>query len=114
MSVFLYHLDVPPFGGGFVGVDLFFVVSGYLISRIILSEADRGEFSLQRFYERRIRRLFPAAIVTIIGILAVGGLWFSPGAFQGPDSRRRGYAGIGLEFLLLARQPRLFRQLDRS
>ncbi|WP_370091104.1 acyltransferase family protein [Bradyrhizobium yuanmingense] len=83
LSVFLYHLDVPPFGGGFVGVDLFFVVSGYLISRIILSEADRGEFSLQRFYERRIRRLFPAAIVTIIGILAVGGLWFSPELFKG-------------------------------
>ena len=49
LSVFLYHLEVPPFGGGFVGVDLFFVISGYLISRIILSEAERGEFSVQRF-----------------------------------------------------------------
>ena len=83
LSVFFYHLDVPPFGGGFVGVDLFFVVSGYLISRIILSEADRGEFSMQRFYERRIRRLFPAAIVTIIGVLVIGGLWFSPELFKG-------------------------------
>nr|WP_036017175.1 acyltransferase family protein [Bradyrhizobium sp. WSM1743] len=83
LSVFFYHLDVPPFGGGFVGVDLFFVVSGYLISRIILSEADRGEFSIQRFYERRIRRLFPAAIATIIGTLAIGALWFSPGLFKG-------------------------------
>ncbi|MFB6446429.1 acyltransferase family protein [Bradyrhizobium tunisiense] len=83
LSVFLYHLDVPPFGGGFVGVDLFFVVSGYLISRIILSEADRGEFSVQRFYERRIRRLFPAAIVTIIGTMAIGALWFSPELFKG-------------------------------
>src|SRR6476620_9741177 len=82
LSVFLYHLEVPPFGGGFVGVDLFFVISGYLISRIILSEAERGEFSIQRFYERRIRRLFPAAIVTIIGTLLIGALWFSPEHFK--------------------------------
>jgi peptidoglycan/LPS O-acetylase OafA/YrhL len=83
LSVFLYHLEVPPFGGGFVGVDLFFVISGYLISRIILSEAERGEFSVQRFYERRIRRLFPAGIVTIIGTLVIGALWFSPELFKG-------------------------------
>ncbi|WP_375304415.1 acyltransferase family protein [Bradyrhizobium sp. A11] len=83
LSVVFYHLEVPPFGGGFVGVDLFFVVSGYLISRIILSEAERGEFSVQRFYERRIRRLFPAAIVTTIGTLVIGALWFSPELFKG-------------------------------
>jgi peptidoglycan/LPS O-acetylase OafA/YrhL len=67
LCVFLYHLEVPPFSGGFIGVDIFFVISGYLISRNILTGAERGQFSLARFYERRIRRLFPAAFVTIVG-----------------------------------------------
>src|SRR6476620_1628132 len=82
LSVFLYHLEVRPFGGGFVGVDIFFVISGYLISRIVLTDVERGSFSIQRFYERRIRRLFPAAIVTIIGTLLIGALWFSPEHFK--------------------------------
>ena len=46
LSVFLYHLEVPPFGGGFVGVDIFFVISGYLISRIVLSDVESGSFSI--------------------------------------------------------------------
>lgn len=78
LSVFLYHLEVPPFAGGFVGVDLFFVISGYLISRIVLADVERDRFSVAYFYERRIRRLAPAGIVTIIGTLLIGGLWFSP------------------------------------
>jgi len=82
LSVFLYHLEVPPFGGGFVGVDIFFVISGYLISRIVLTDVESGSFSMARFYERRIRRLAPAAIVTIIGTLLIGALWFSPGHFK--------------------------------
>src|SRR3954453_7748320 len=71
LSVFLYHLEVPPFGGGFVGVDLFFVISGYLISRIVLTDVERGRFSIALFYERRIRRLAPAGIVTVIGTLLI-------------------------------------------
>lgn len=82
LSVFLYHLEVPPFGGGFVGVDIFFVISGYLISRIVLSDVESGSFSMARFYERRIRRLAPAGIVTIVGTLVIGALWFSPGHFK--------------------------------
>lgn len=82
LGVFLYHLEVPPFGGGFVGVDLFFVISGYLISRIVLSDVERGRFSMAHFYERRIRRLAPAGIVTILGTLLIGALWFSPEHFK--------------------------------
>ena len=82
LCVFLYHLEVPLFRGGFIGVDIFFVISGYLISRNILTDAERGHFSLTRFYERRIRRLFPAAFVTIVGTLVIGALWFSPEHFK--------------------------------
>ena len=83
LCVFLYHLEVPLFRGGFIGVDIFFVISGYLISRNILTDAERGHFSLTRFYERRIRRLFPAAFVTIVGTLVIGALWYSPEHFKG-------------------------------
>jgi len=73
LSVILYHLRVPGFGGGFVGVDVFFVISGYLICRLISEEMDAREFSLARFYERRIRRIFPAllAVVTVCIPVAV-------------------------------------------
>ncbi len=66
-----------------MGVDaIFFVISGYLISRIVLSDVESGSFSMARYYERRIRRLAPAGIVTIVGTLVIGALWFSPGHLE--------------------------------
>lgn len=59
-SVVLYHAGVPGISGGFVGVDIFFVISGYLITRIILGEMKRDRFTITGFYDRRIRRIFPA------------------------------------------------------
>lgn len=59
VPVILFHAGLPFFGGGFVGVDVFFVISGYLITSIILSEADAGRFSFIGFYERRARRILP-------------------------------------------------------
>ena len=55
-----YHAGLPGFSGGFVGVDIFFVISGYLITPLIWLDLGRGQFSLANFYERRIRRIFPA------------------------------------------------------
>jgi peptidoglycan/LPS O-acetylase OafA/YrhL len=70
--VMLFHCGVAGFDGGFVGVDLFFVLSGFLVSSILIEEADRtGHIRLGRFYGRRVRRLLPAAIVVVAATGAV-------------------------------------------
>jgi len=65
LSVVLYHLGFFPaqLGGGFVGVDVFFVISGYLITGLLQNEIDNGRFDLLEFYHRRVRRIFPALFV---------------------------------------------------
>jgi peptidoglycan/LPS O-acetylase OafA/YrhL len=82
LAVVLYHFGVPGFTGGYVGVDVFFVVSGYLITGIVLREVRRDEFSIANFYERRIRRIFPALFVTIALTLAMGAVLFTPANFE--------------------------------
>ncbi len=74
LSVVFYHYGIGGLQGGFVGVDVFFVISGYLITGIIHSEMQRGEFTLARFYERRARRIFPALFAMLLATMAVG-LW---------------------------------------
>ena len=66
VPVVLGHAHVTGFAGGFVGVDVFFVISGFLITTILATEAREGSFSLTRFYERRARRLFPALFAVLI------------------------------------------------
>jgi peptidoglycan/LPS O-acetylase OafA/YrhL len=78
LSVLAYHLKVGAFRGGFVGVDIFFVISGYLISAIILKDIAAGKFSIASFYERRVRRIFPALIVTLLGTSLLAYLYFLP------------------------------------
>jgi peptidoglycan/LPS O-acetylase OafA/YrhL len=60
LPVILFHAGIPTFRGGFVGVDIFFVISGYLITRILADDLNAGRYSLARFYERRARRILPA------------------------------------------------------
>ncbi|WNO54223.1 acyltransferase family protein [Stakelama saccharophila] len=72
LPVVLFHSGFGVFSGGFVGVDVFFVISGFLITRILLTDMTAGRFSLIRFYERRIRRIFPALFVVLIASFAVG------------------------------------------
>ncbi|MEI6703828.1 MAG: acyltransferase family protein [Deltaproteobacteria bacterium] len=71
LSVFVFHLNHQWLPGGFVGVDIFFVISGYLITSIILHDCNAGTFSLLKFYQRRIARIFPAfftvALATLVG-----------------------------------------------
>jgi peptidoglycan/LPS O-acetylase OafA/YrhL len=66
LSVFLYHLQPGLLPGGFLGVDIFFVISGYLITGIILRENALGVFSFSHFYSRRIKRIFPALFVVLV------------------------------------------------
>jgi peptidoglycan/LPS O-acetylase OafA/YrhL len=74
VPVILYHFGIPGFGGGYVGVDIFFVISGYLITGIIEGEIARGDFSILRFYERRVRRILPA-LFTMLATATVVGFW---------------------------------------
>ena len=78
VSVLLYHLDFKMFGGGFVGVDVFFVISGFLITNNILSDIEEEKFRLKNFYLRRLRRLFPALFFTLVFSLLLGCLLLSP------------------------------------
>lgn len=76
--VLLFHLDLIGFEAGFLGVDVFFVISGYLISKNILKDLQLGNFSFSRFYTRRFKRLFPALFFTLAISLFVGYLLLSP------------------------------------
>jgi len=79
LLVVLYHSHVPGITGGYVGVDVFFVISGFLISTQLLREtALRGRVDLVGFYARRIRRLLPAALVVLVATLALARLLLSP------------------------------------
>lgn len=75
LSVVAFHAFPDSLKGGFIGVDIFFVISGYLISTIIFSNLERGSFSIFDFYNRRIRRIFPALIIVLATSLIFG--WFA-------------------------------------
>jgi len=82
VPVILFHAGFAQFGGGFVGVDVFFVVSGYLITSIILTDVERGEFSLLRFYERRMRRILPALFFVVFACMPFALFWLLPGEMR--------------------------------
>ncbi len=77
MSVLLFHLDKRLLPGGFVGVDVFFVISGYLITSIIHADCKDNEFSISRFYQRRISRIFPVFFLVSLSILCAAAAMYS-------------------------------------
>src|ERR1700721_723926 len=81
VPVVLYHAGFAIFGGGFVGVDVFFVISGYLITGNIYSEMTENRFSIIDFYERRVRRILPALYFVMIACLPLAWLWLFPREF---------------------------------
>ena len=78
LSVILFHAGLKTFSGGFVGVDIFFVLSGYLITTIILVELKNNNFSLINFYERRARRILPALFFVMAACVPLAWILFSP------------------------------------
>ena len=78
LAVILFHAGFTTFSGGFVGVDIFFMISGYLITTIIVDEMNKGSFSLLNFYERRVRRILPALFFVILCTLPFAWFWMLP------------------------------------
>lgn len=78
VAVLAFHLDARLLGGGFVGVDIFFVISGYLIATLLINEIEDGNFSILRFYQRRIARIAPTSLF-VVAITMIAGLFlYSP------------------------------------
>ena len=77
-SVILFHAGIPGFTGGFIGVDVFFVISGFLITQIISKELTNGTFSIWDFYERRARRILPALFFVMVCCIPFAWLWMTP------------------------------------
>ena len=78
IPVVLFHAGFEMFKGGYVGVDVFFVISGYLITSIILKEMELGTFSITKFYERRARRILPALFFVMLVCLPFAWIWMMP------------------------------------
>jgi peptidoglycan/LPS O-acetylase OafA/YrhL len=85
LLVIVFHAFPKLVPGGFIGVDVFFVISGYLISKIIYVSLSSGSFNFFEFYQRRIIRIFPALIVVLVSVAVAGLTWLSP----------REYAALG-------------------
>ncbi|MCC5879112.1 MAG: acyltransferase [Idiomarina sp.] len=82
LPVILFHAGFSWFSGGYVGVDVFFVISGYLITTIIINELDKGEFSIGKFYERRARRILPALFFVMFICIPFAWAWMVPSQFK--------------------------------
>jgi peptidoglycan/LPS O-acetylase OafA/YrhL len=82
VPVILYHAGISLFSGGFVGVDVFFVISGYLITSTLLSDLQRNNFSVLSFYERRARRILPALFLVLLICIPVALIWLDPFALK--------------------------------
>lgn len=78
LPVIGFHAGLPGLSGGFVGVDVFFVISGYLITAILLADLQAGRFSILHFYERRARRILPALSVVLLACLPFAWAWMTP------------------------------------
>ena len=82
LPVILFHAGLTFWSGGFVGVDVFFVISGYLITTILIDERERGTYSIWGFYERRARRILPALFVVLLACTPFAWFWIPPYPFE--------------------------------
>lgn len=109
LPVVAYHAFPTILPGGFTGVDIFFVISGFLISGMLYADLERGRLNLFGFYARRIRRIFPALLLTLLITLGLGWLILLPGELaqlgsipqQVPDSFLTSFCGMKWVILIL-------------
>jgi peptidoglycan/LPS O-acetylase OafA/YrhL len=94
LAVVAYHAFPNTFPGGFIGVDIFFVISGFLITGIILNGLNGGRFSFAEFYARRIKRIFPALAIVLIASLTAGWFVLTPAEFTKLSEHVVGGAGF--------------------
>ena len=118
--VVLYHADIPGVHAGFLGVDVFFVVSGFVITNVLLRErASKGSTSIPGFYARRIRRILPAATVVLIGTVFATYHWLSfiSGAMNAEDAKYVAafvgnfhFASLGTQYFTATQPPSTLQQ----
>lgn len=82
LAVVFFHFKIPYFDGGFSGVDIFFVISGYLMTKIVLSGFEKQKFSFKEFYIKRATRIIPALLFLLIGVILIGGFILLPNDLQ--------------------------------
>jgi peptidoglycan/LPS O-acetylase OafA/YrhL len=102
VSVLLFHAFPDVLRGGFVGVDIFFCISGFLISSILISELRLQKFSLIGFYNRRVRRIFPALLTVLVAVLAVAPVFLAPDELKSLGLHTFGGASFLSNFILLS------------
>lgn len=107
IPVVLFHFGISPFSGGFVGVDVFFVISGFLITGILYREISAGRFSFVNFWARRARRILPALSVVLITTLALGWLLMTDKDFSKLGRAVR-YQSMFISNMLFMRQDGYF------
>lgn len=82
VPVIFFHAGFEMFGGGYIGVDVFFVISGYLITTILIEDIENDRFSILKFYERRARRILPALFVVMAVCLPFSIMWMLPSQLE--------------------------------
>ena len=82
IPVILFHAGFEYFGGGYIGVDIFFVISGYLITTILIDDLENKKFSIINFYERRARRILPALFFMMLVCIPFAWMWMMPSHFK--------------------------------
>ena len=102
IPVLLFHAGFAGFSGGFIGVDVFFVISGYLVTGIIFAEIQAGRYSVWGFYERRARRILPALFTMTLACLPFAWMWMLPDDFRRFSASLLSVLGFASNFFFLS------------
>jgi peptidoglycan/LPS O-acetylase OafA/YrhL len=82
LAVIAFHSGINFFSGGYIGVDIFFVISGYLVTSFVVNEIDNGTFTFKKFYKRRVARLFPSLLILFIVVILFGFIFYDNKKFD--------------------------------